>query len=241
MEKFYKFISNIYDDVGINEYSMTLGRSILKFFNMNHPEREFRKNLDLCCGTGTLCNFFKENGIESKGVDISDYMLDIAKEKYPDIEFIKADVVTYEDDHQYDFITCIDDALNHILEIDDVKTIFKNVNSYLCDGGYFIFDILIGYLLPETHVIQISDDKKIIYKIKILKNNIMHTITHYYENEKLAWQYEDYGERIYTFDEIFRMLNETGFVVERCGQEFFDDNAHIKLKIIARKDEISID
>ena len=108
---------------------------MIKYFDSVHPNDSFRKNLDICCGTGTLCNFFKEKGIETKGVDISKEMLDVACEKYPDIEFIQCDVKEYNDDEEYDFITCTDDALPHITDVDDFKEVIRNVNQLLREMG----------------------------------------------------------------------------------------------------------
>lgn len=240
MEEFYRFISNIYDRIGISAYSITFGESILKFFKMEHPQRQLRKNLDICCGTGTLCNFFEENGIKSKGVDISEDMLNIAYDSYPNIEFVKADVISYQDDEKYDFVTCTDDAINHIINLDDLRRVFENVNSYLCDGGYFFFDINNGNILPDNIVKQISDNEKLLFELEVLEDNRVHTISRYYENDELTWESEDYHERIYTLDEIFNILNDTGFVVERCGQEFFNDKRHFKIKFVVRKDELDL-
>ena len=240
MEEFYRFISEKYDKIGISDYSVTFGQSILKFFKMEHPERQYLKNLDICCGTGALCNFFEENGIKSKGVDISEDMLGIARKEYPDIEFIQADIVTYHDDDKYDFITCTDDAINHITDIDDLKRVFKNVNSFLNDGGYLFFDINKGNKLPNLIQREISNGERIELNFNVMDDNIVHTISRYYEKDELVGEHEDYGERIYTSDELFDLLNDSGFVVERCCQEFFDDKRHFKTKFIARKDELNL-
>lgn len=77
----YKFFSEIYDACSVSKYSILFGESMLKYFEVMHPNESFKKNLDLCCGTGTLCNFFIENGIESKGVDLSNGMLETALKK----------------------------------------------------------------------------------------------------------------------------------------------------------------
>ena len=167
-------------------------------------------------------------------------MLNIARKNYPEIEFIHSDIITYEDNNQYDFITCIDDALNYILDMDDLKTIFNNVNGWLCDGGYFVFDLNMGNLLPETVVKQLNEDSKIVYNFKILENGLVRAITYYYENDKLIWQHEDYDERVYNTEDVITLLNDTGFVLERCGQEFYHDKRHLKLKIVARKGELML-
>ena len=55
--------------------------------------RENGKVCDLGCGPGHISRFIKDEGIDVIGIDISDGMLKEAKEKNPDIEFIKGDML----------------------------------------------------------------------------------------------------------------------------------------------------
>ena len=102
----YKEFSTVYDSLNCSNYSLLMGKIILKYLNEKHPDENFKKNLDICCGTGELCNFFMSNNINSKGVDISEYMITVARDKFPNIEFIIGDVTTYHDNEKYDFVTC---------------------------------------------------------------------------------------------------------------------------------------
>ena len=78
MTDLYKDFAAVYDECGVSDYSISFGNAMLEYINRMHTNETFKKNLDICCGTGTLCNFFKDKGIETKGVDISKEMLDIA-------------------------------------------------------------------------------------------------------------------------------------------------------------------
>ncbi|MBH1940914.1 class I SAM-dependent methyltransferase [Mobilitalea sibirica] len=51
------------------------------------------KVCDLGCGPGHITRFIKDQGIDVCGIDISDGMLRKAKEKNPDIEFIKGNIL----------------------------------------------------------------------------------------------------------------------------------------------------
>ena len=69
-------------------------------------------------------------------------MIEIAKQRNPEISYEVADMITYRPDEKFDLVTCTGDALNHIMRLEDMDRIFANVSAYLAEGGYFIFDIL---------------------------------------------------------------------------------------------------
>ena len=50
------------------------------------------KILDAGCGTGRYCGIFQSVGAEVVGVDFSIGMLNVAKKKYPNVDFILADL-----------------------------------------------------------------------------------------------------------------------------------------------------
>lgn len=234
MKELYEDLSKIYDKIGISDYSITVGRSVLEFFKKEHHNETFKKNLDICCGTGALCNFFKDNGIESKGVDILETMIDIAREQFPGIEFIQSDVAEYETDEKFDFITCTDDALNHVLDIEDFKKIIENVSSWLREGGYFIFDLNLANIIPKHVVKGVDENSKLTYTHEILDDVTYHYKIRYYENDEIIWEH-DFYEHLYNTELVIEILNDNDLILERCGQEFYEDLRYGKLKFIVRK------
>lgn len=215
-----------------------MGKEIIGFFKNEHPNEEFKKNLDICCGTGALCNFFKENGIESKGVDILEDMINIAQKNYPGIEFVQSDVTKYETDETFDFISCTDDALNHILDEEDFETTIKNVSSWLREGGYFFFDLNLANIIPEYVVKGVGENCKLTYYHEIQDNETYYYDIKFYENDEVKWEH-DFYEHIYHTELVIEILNKYDLILERCGQEFYDDLRLGKLKFIARKGKIN--
>lgn len=236
MSDSYKDFSKVYDDCGINEYSLTVGRSILKFFNEKHPDETFNKNLDLCCGTGTLCKFFYDNKINTKGVDISNNMLNIAREKYPEIEFICEDASKFNEDKDYDFITCIDDAMNHIIGKELFENIIKNASNLLRNGGYFIFDLIDfnKFELNEEITKSLSENTKLVYYISQASEDITYTDVQYYIDDELTWETR-VVEQMYPKEYVKEVLKNAGFDVELCTPNFYEDTRQLKCKYIARK------
>jgi ubiquinone/menaquinone biosynthesis C-methylase UbiE len=81
--------------------------------------------LEIGCGTGRLLNDLKPSvGV---GVDFSSMMIEIAKNKYPDLHFIQADAHELELDEQFDVII-LSDAVNDFW---DVQLVFEKLKK-LC-------------------------------------------------------------------------------------------------------------
>jgi SAM-dependent methyltransferase len=98
--------------------------------------------LDLCCGTGQLAKILTDNGYKVTGLDISAGQLRFARKNAPLARFIKADARSFTLEPKFNAVFCTFDALNHIMNIEDLTEIFKNVNSCLVPGGIFVFDMI---------------------------------------------------------------------------------------------------
>lgn len=59
----------------------------------------------------------------------------MAKRNYPHIFFQRGNMVDWKPEMNFDLVTSTCDAINHILEPEDVKKVMKNVYSYLNPGG----------------------------------------------------------------------------------------------------------
>jgi SAM-dependent methyltransferase len=100
-------------------------KTLQKHFSFIIPEGS--KVLELGCGTGDLLNSVKPSvGV---GVDFSEKMVSIAKEKYPGLEFHVADAVDYKSDVKFDYVI-LSDLLSSLWDIQLVLHNLKNlVNS----------------------------------------------------------------------------------------------------------------
>ena len=91
--------------------------------------------LDVGSGTGNHVNSFVSKGYNAVGLDVSPPMLEIARRKYPDLEFNIGDVedvMTYPA-HTYTHITCLNFT---IYDIKDKFLFFRNCYEWLKPGGY---------------------------------------------------------------------------------------------------------
>jgi len=98
--------------------------------------KDGHKVLDFGCGNGRLVQIFNDKDIEYLGIDNNEKFIEIAKEKYPDRNFIVKDILFADTDKQFDAIFMIA-VLNHF-DKDDRKLILKKVYSWLKPGGYLL-------------------------------------------------------------------------------------------------------
>lgn len=105
---------------------------------------------ELGCGTGNITGRLAKEGYDMIGIDISEEMLSVARQKAVDegdknILYLLQDMTEFELYGTVDVILCLCDSINYITEYEDIVKVFKLVNNYLEPGGLFIFDINTEY------------------------------------------------------------------------------------------------
>ena len=236
MATFYDSFSEYYDQLGVSDYSLKLGRGFLSYWKDNFPEESMQSHLDVCCGTGTLCGFMKEHGIDTTGYDLSEGMIRKARQNYPGINFIVADAAEFNDGRQYDFATCTDDAVNHITEPEIVKKAFRTTANELRQGGLFFFDLNIAEKLQigDPYTKGLNAEEELIYHIvRTSEKTIEVRVTHQCRGI-IDWQ-DKVCERMYSEDEIRQYLREAGLELLECRNDFYEATRPVKNIYIARK------
>ncbi len=103
------------------------------------------KTLELACGTGRITIPLAKNGVNITGIDVSEEMLSLAKEKAlkegANIDFQKQNMINFKLDEKFDFIFCIHNSFSHVDGFEDVNTFFENVKNHLTDDGTFILQV----------------------------------------------------------------------------------------------------
>jgi SAM-dependent methyltransferase len=102
-----------------------------------------RRALDLACGTGKSTAPLLARGYSVLSCDISAGMIDEAQRKFPERAdaFLVADIRELPQLGEFDFVLCVDDALNYLLSEDDLRATFAGVSAALSPTGIFVFDL----------------------------------------------------------------------------------------------------
>lgn len=98
--------------------------------------------LDLCCGVGRLVEQLLLAGYQVTGIDSSEEMLRYARQNAPRGQFIWQDARRFHLPARFDGVVSTG-ALNHIITLDDITNVFRNVYNSLHDHGVFIFNLLL--------------------------------------------------------------------------------------------------
>lgn len=99
------------------------------------PDRAINM-LHLGCGAGGHDFHFKRHFLVT-GVDISDGMLDLAKEKNPEATYVKGDMRTIDLVKKFD-VVAIPDSIMYMTTLQDLQKAIKNAACHLRTGGILL-------------------------------------------------------------------------------------------------------
>lgn len=224
----------VYNEFGWNYYPEIFGEQLLQWLKLQNLQP--RSSMDLACGTGILCEILQNSGIKASGMDFSAGMIDIARERTPEIHYDVADMITYRPDEKFDLVTCTGDAINHISALSDVEKIFQNVYAYMASGGFFVFDILNENEVStsEPFEMDFSEQIRVWFQMTRPAENEVNLKIRVYENEILSFE-ENIRETIHAPERICDLLRKCGFEVVRCADGLLEDHHGTTWFVIARK------
>lgn len=110
--------------------------------------------LELGCGTGSMTRRMAARGYDMIGIDNSEEMLQIAREKSGDraegILYLCQDMREFELYGTVRAVISVCDSMNYMLSEEELLTVFRLVNNYLDPQGIFIFDLDTEYAYGEV-------------------------------------------------------------------------------------------
>lgn len=114
---------------------------------------------ELACGIGIMASHFARQGAHVIGVDLSDEMLSIARDRYPDLTFVQDDArsLTSLDDDTFDIVT----SNLALMDIPDLGATYEAVKRVLKPGGRFVFTVTHPcFQSPHSYLVKENDDYK---------------------------------------------------------------------------------
>ena len=215
----------VYNEFGWNYYPEIFGEQLLKW--LDRDGISVKTSMDLACGTGILCEILHNRGIEAAGMDFSSGMIDIARQRNPEIPYDVADMITYRPEKQFELVTCTGDAVNHISDLADVERIFRNVYDYLAPGGYFVFDILNEREVStsEPFEMDFSETIRVWFQMTRPGEKEVNLKIRVYENGAPDFE-ENIRETIHDPEAVCHLLRKCGFTLCRCADSLLEDGGH---------------
>lgn len=97
--------------------------------------------LDLGCGTGNLTVLLARSGYEVAGLDGSQAMLAVAREKAPALDWHHGDFRDFALERRFALVVSVFDSLNNLISSADFLLAAARVRRHLLPGGLFLFDV----------------------------------------------------------------------------------------------------
>ncbi|MBP9042086.1 MAG: class I SAM-dependent methyltransferase [Spirochaetes bacterium] len=172
--------------------------------------------LELGCGTGKFGAKFSADNYKIFGIDISLPMLMVAKTRaFKNFKIACCDIRNFYFKKKFDFIFCVHDTLNYLMEDAEIRQVFKSVKEVMHKNSIFMFD-----LTTEYNIERFFENRTTFYKtgsLHIEWNNhydkINKIITSAFKTSKPdgTIEYETHKQKIYSEEEIKKLLLEEGF------------------------------
>jgi SAM-dependent methyltransferase len=136
----YEAFAPVYDDFTANHnFELWLENLWPAVERHGSPGRSL---LDVGCGTGKSFLAMLDRGWTVTACDISPRMLAIAREKASGrASLLEADMRTLPQIGQFDLVWCLDDALNYMVDRDELTRALAGMRSNLAPEGLLMFDV----------------------------------------------------------------------------------------------------
>lgn len=105
-----------------------------------------RDLLDVACGTGGHLRHFRSR-YDCHGIDLDAGLLDVARERLPDVSFAEADMTNFDLGRRFDVVTCLFSAIGYIRTNDNLRSAIACMAEHLRPGGVLIVE---PWILPEN-------------------------------------------------------------------------------------------
>lgn len=105
-----------------------------------------RTLLDVACGTGMHLEQLRA-WYAVEGLDAEPRLLDIARQRLPDVPFHSADMRDFALDRQFDVVTCLFSSIGYVQTLDDLQRAVANMAAHVMPGGVLLIE---PWLSPDS-------------------------------------------------------------------------------------------
>lgn len=249
----YSKLAYVYDSLMSNVDYETWADYIDEIIERHHPQAT--RLLEMACGTGSIAISLDELGYyDILATDMSPDMIAKAKSKADEsiceVSFRTMNFLNIDLKETFDVVFMVFDSINYLHTKEEILKLHTEVRKVLRPGGYFIFD----FTTPRNSrqaIRQLNREEgksrdKMYHYFRTssfdARNNIH---TNKFEIEKCGEDnrsstenfVEIHRQKIYTFDQMMRILLKTGYQIEKAYDGFtFEDanNKSLRITVVAQ-------
>jgi SAM-dependent methyltransferase len=198
----------------------------VNYIRLQLDQRKFNELtiLDVGCGTGELLVRLLHEGADTVGVDLSQEMLSVAKEKCEQAGYspplFHQSMTDLEGLGNFDVVTIFCDSLNYLETEEEVCRTFSGVYRHLQEGGFFMFDVHSLKKIEEGFIGQTfaEDGEDLAYIWTSFEGEYPYSVEHeltFFVYEETSGYYERVAElhrqRTFPIKKYIDWLIEAGF------------------------------
>ncbi|MEM7557012.1 MAG: class I SAM-dependent methyltransferase [Cyanobacteria bacterium P01_A01_bin.84] len=218
MKEYYKQDLAYIHDVGFSDYCLKSAPGILEILNQNIINTGLV--IDLGCGSGLWIQELLKSGYQTIGIDISEALINIARQRIPEADF-RVDSLFNAEIPPCNAVTSISECFNYLFDSENnhqkLIDLFRRIYNSLTPGGVFIFDIATpgqvnpgttnkGFTEGENWIVLVEKEEN----LEILTRRIItfRQVGEYYRRDE-----EIHYQQLYKEKEIAKLLHQIGFQV----------------------------
>lgn len=227
-------------DIGFGNFASKSTAAIIKILQDSNIKSGLI--VDLGCGSGISAKKLIEANYRVLGIDISQSMIEIARNRVPEAEF-KVQTLFNTEIPQCNVVISIGECLNYLFDVENnsqnLTRLCDRIYRSLLPGGMFLFDLLKPFTTEKTQGFTEGRDWIVMFEKQ--EDRAANTLTrriitfrrvekHYRRNEEI------HQVQLYEPSEIIAKLRQVGFKVKTqssYGDDFELSPAHTVF--IARK------
>jgi len=220
MTEWYKKDLAFIHDVGFSDYALKSAPGILD--TLARCKINNGLVVDLGCGSGLWAEKLVQKRYQVLGIDISEAMIDIARNRVPEAEFRVASLFDAEIP-SCQAVTSISECLNYLFDPENnpcaIALLFCRVYQALTPGGVFIFDLAEpGQITPEKPARWFTEGDGWMVLVDKAENQRQMTftrkiITFRKVGENYRRDDEVHQQRLYKAADVAKELRRAGFLV----------------------------
>ena len=129
-----------------------------------------RTLLDVACGTGGHLSYFRPV-FTCHGVDLDDGLLEVARQRLPDVPLTRADMTGFDLGQRFDAVTCLFSSIGYTASVAGLRAATRAMAHHLNPGGVLIVEpwILPGAWAPldgKSHVDVVQDGNTTLVRVR---------------------------------------------------------------------------
>jgi ubiquinone/menaquinone biosynthesis C-methylase UbiE len=206
-------------------------------FIQQYTNRDCQTLLDVATGTGAHLPFLRKY-YTVEGLDLSPGMLDVARQRLPDVAFHQASMVDFNLGKQFDVVTCLFSAIGYLLTIEDLNQTLRTFAKHLKDGGVAVIEPWLDpsvYKTDTVHATFVDEpDLKISRMVRSEREGDISVMPMHYmvatPEEGVVHFVENHRLRLFTPDQYLSAIWQAGFTAHIIGDGLTNRGLYVGVK-----------